>query len=228
MPTAWLALIPVPASPDSPPPALPSALLSLRTTPRSTLPPGPPPPSPLGLAPPGVRAGLLLVPGERAKPPFPNPAARLTTLAVKPSSAHPANPHPHRPPNPAKSHPVAAIRHTHGGRYPPPPPTHCQTRQKSAPRRLKSFLEKTLIRARDPQFTPTPAARISKSRPVPLSSRLFAVIPASSAGTQHHGQSQRTHATPTSPASRAATSQPSSGHFSLLSRLTPSSPRSPS
>ena len=92
-------------------------------------------------------------------------------------------------------------------------PTAPQTPQKSTPRRLKSFLEKTLT-ARE---TPTSAhsSHPITDPPSPPQQPPLPVIPASSAGTQHHGQSQRTHATPTSPASRAHL--PLFSHYSLLS-----------
>ena len=97
-----------------------------------------------------------------------------------------ASSRPHRAPNPAKKHPA--------------PPQ-------------EFFRKNSYLRARPP-LPPTPATPITDP-PSPPQQPPLPVIPASSAGTQHHGQSQRTHATPTSPASRAHL--PLFSHYSLLS-----------
>ena len=80
-------------------------------------------------------------------------------------------------------------------------PTAPQTPQKAPRAASRVFWKKLLLRARPP-LPPTPATPITDP-PSPPQQPPLPVIPASSAGTQHHGQSQRTHATPTSPASRA-------------------------
>ena len=93
--------------------------------------------------------------------------------------------HPSHPRRACPGHdPGDAIR----GGHPPPPPTHPKLARKAPPGASRVFWKKLLPRARPPQQPPLP------------------VIPASSAGTQHHGQSQRPmpprppqHPEPTSP-----------------------------
>ena len=116
--------------------------------------------------------------------------------------------HPSYPRRPAPD----AIR----GGHPPPPPTHPKLARKAPPGASRVFWKKLLLRARPP-IPPTPAAPHRSAQPP--SAAASSRIPASSAGTQHHGQSQRTHATPTSPASRAHL--PLTSYFSPLTSTSP-------
>ena len=181
---------PAPPASDGRPP-LPARPAPIRATPahvRAAPPRLPANPAVQPPPPPRRKTARLFAPravGEGWSLPWTQSGGEGLPVEASPRSAV-APSRPHRPPNPGKKAPRAASR---------------------------VFWKKLLLRARPP-LPPTPAT-LSSDPPSPPQQPPLPVIPASSAGTQHHGQSQRTHATPTSPASRAHL--PLFSHYSLLS-----------